>query len=378
VYRQLVERFANGVDTRPRILFPAVAAAAVVSTGNEEGTTNAEMRRRLPQHRLTTWVLFDGNRWVLSVLVLLFLFAMLLLLGTLAPDPVQAAMRSRDPLETTFQALTTAIITGVTLVVTINQLVLSQELGAVGDQRDRMEGAMTFQQDVESLLDLSVSPPDPASFLDTLVTGISDQAASLRDAVEDDADPAVRQDIDGYVARLRDNADSVEEHLEAAQFGTFDVLHAALDFNYSRKIHEARRLKTAHEAAITDETRTALTELVELLEYFGPAREHFKTLYFQWELINLSRAVSFAAIPALVITISMLLFAPQPGTLSGQLLGAETLVWLTSGTITVALAPFVLLLSFMLRIATVAKRTLAMGPFVLRDTGASDSVDRER
>ncbi len=41
-----------------------------------------------------------------------------------------------DPVETLFQALITGTITAVTLVLTLNQLVLSQELGAVGDLRD--------------------------------------------------------------------------------------------------------------------------------------------------------------------------------------------------------------------------------------------------
>jgi hypothetical protein len=41
-----------------------------------------------------------------------------------------------------FQGMTTATITGVTLVVTLSQLVFSQELGAVGDQRERMEGTI--------------------------------------------------------------------------------------------------------------------------------------------------------------------------------------------------------------------------------------------
>ena len=45
-----------------------------------------------------------------------------------------------------------------------------------------------------------------------------------------------------------------------------------------------------------------------------------------------------------------------------------TLVAIVSAAITIALAPFLVLLSYVLRIASVTKRTLAIGPFTIRDT----------
>jgi hypothetical protein len=62
----------------------------------------------------------------------------------------------------------------------------------------------------------------------------------------------------------------------------------------------------------------------------------------------------------------MILFVGNPDTISGATFAVDNLVWVTSAAVAVALLPFVLLLSYVLRIATVAKRTLAMGPFVLR------------
>jgi len=61
--------------------------------------------------------------------------------------------------------------------------------------------------------------------------------------------------------------------------------------------------------------------------------------------------------------------------ISGVTLGVDHLVWLVSAMTTAALAPFMLLLSYVLRIATVAKRTLAVGPFILRDTDRWDDAD---
>lgn len=53
-------------------------------------------------------------------------------------------IEDHDGLEFLFSAFIGAIITGTSIVVTINQLVLSQELGAVGDQRERMQESMEF------------------------------------------------------------------------------------------------------------------------------------------------------------------------------------------------------------------------------------------
>ena len=100
---------------------------------------------------------------------------------------------------------------------------------------------------------------------------------------------------------------------------------------------------------------------------FGPAREHIKTLYFQWELINLSRYILYAAIPALLVSGIMITFVDAT-TFTGEILGIETLLWVVAITFTTTLVPFFLLTSYILRIATAAKRTLAIGPLILRDS----------
>jgi hypothetical protein len=53
---------------------------------------------------------------------------------------------------------------------------------------------------------------------------------------------------------------------------------------------------------------------------------------------------------------------------TGTTLGVDNLVWVVSFAFIITLSPFIILLSFIFRIATVAQRTLAMGPFILRET----------
>jgi hypothetical protein len=301
-------------------------------------------------------------------------FLAMLVLGVLDPSPLQQSVAASDPNETLFQAYVTAIVTGVTLVVTLNQLVLSQELGPVGDQRSRMEDAMQFREDVEDVLDAPVSPPEPASFLQELIEETCSRAEDLDSAVEDSRDEELKDQIHDYVGGLTGNADAVSDRLEDAEFGSYDMLSAVLDFNYSWKIFLARRIRNKHQDSLTDGARDAFDDLEEVLKFFGPAREHFKTLYFQWELVDLSRAMLYSAVPALVVASSMIVYYDARA-VPGATLGISNDILVTSFAVTVSTIPFMLLLSYILRIATVAKRTLSIGPFVLRDVDRSDDLD---
>jgi len=46
----------------------------------------------------------------------------------------------------------------------------------------------------------------------------------------------------------------------------------------------------------------------------------------------------------------------------------ETLVFVIVAAVTISLIPFMLLLAYVVRIATVTKHTLSIGPFILRET----------
>ena len=341
--------------------------------GSQPGDTMAE---RSVEPAWKHELLLNANRWVVTIALMAFVFVGLIAIGHFSPVSLRELIETNDPVQTLFQALVTALITGVTLVVAINQLVLSQELGAVEDQRERLEGAMEFREDVERAIDAPVSPPEPASFLRAIVAASSERAEEFRTAVADSHDEEFHARVDEFVDNLTSHADSIRDGLDDAQFGTYDVLKAALDYNYSWKIFRARRIERSHADSFDDEARDRYDDLVESLELFGLAREHFKTLYFQWELINLSRAMMYVAVPALVVAISMiLLFDADAAT--GTILGSDVLVWIVAAAATVAVTPFLLLIAFVLRIATMAKRTLAIGPFILRESGRGEEIDWE-
>ena len=339
------------------------------------------MRARGVDSRRKYQLLVETNRWILTGgVVAVFLVGTL---ATAAVVPNRAVVAAGDPVETLFQALVTATITGVTLVVSINSLVLSQELGPLGDQKNRMEGSMSFRREVESELEVDAAATAPSVFLGDLVAAAETRSAALADAVATAEDAGVDTGSAGeYAAELRQHAAAVGNDLSGRQFGTFRVVSAALNFNYSRKIHDARRLRSelrdgdgSPEAQAVDEH---LSEVLAVLTLFGPAREHVKTLYFQWELVDLSRAIIYAAVPAIVVATNVLLFHGALSQFTGTTAGITHYVWIVAVAMSIALVPFAVLLSFVLRIGSVAKRTLAIGPLVLRtEGGGADRNDTD-
>jgi len=335
------------------------------------------MRERAGRSAWSLYLLLDASRWLVAGLLSLVLFLTLVAAGVAHPVPAQTLLTAGDPVETLFQALVTGIITAVTLVLTLSQLVLSQELGAAGDQRDRMTGAMDFRDDVADVIGTGISPAEPSAFLRSLVRATGEQAEDIQAALDEDALGEELSDLlSTYLDSITGNADAVAEQLEGANFGEFDVLKAALNYNYSWKLYAGRRISETYGDQLPEGVVEQLDRLNQTLELFGPAREHFKTLYFQWELSNLSRTLLYVSIPALAVTISSLLFV-NPADFAGVTLGVANSLLLVSAAVTVSMLPFTLLLSYILRIVTVTKRTLSIGPFILRDTDRSVDVEWE-
>jgi len=321
-----------------------MAEESTETMGERSGGSTAVFRVAVEADRLRVVALLVVGVWVALVG-----------LGVLFPG----GLTNGDPVETAFQAFVGATITGVTLVVTLNQLVLSQEFGAVGDQRERMEAATDFRADVAAVIDEPTSPAEPSAFLRALVEATGDRARELGERADSGLDDPTRERVQSLTDTITTDAEAVGDRLDGTAFGTFTLLSAALDFDYSRKLSATRALVDG-EADLNDEQTAAADALAETLSLFGPAREHFKTLYFQWELITLSQVILATALPSLLVSVSMVLFY-QPGAIGG--LAELTAV---AGAVALALLPFLVLIVYVVRIATVTRRTLSIGPFTLR------------
>jgi hypothetical protein len=328
-----------------------------------EIVTANTMRERAGENRLKLRLLLRSNRLVVTGVLAVFVFTAFVGAGAVSTGSFRSTVAETSVVEYLFSALLGAVITGTTLVVTINQLVLSQETGPLGDQRNRMSGAMDFRSYLGELLG-TTTPADPSAFLGELVRLNETRAEALREAVAD-ADPDLREEVEALADSIVENADVVAEQLDGAQFGTFEVVFAALNYNYSWKVFHVERIRDEYD--LTGDQRAVLDDLRTALVMFGPAREHVKTLYFRWALVSLSQLILYAAVPALVVAGATLAFVDAQS-FPGATFGVSNLLWATGAAFTATTVPFLLFTAYVLRIATVAKRTLAIGPLILRDS----------
>ncbi|WP_435074403.1 hypothetical protein [Halorubrum sp. HHNYT27] len=332
---------------------------------DETGISTANtMRERAEESRITLWVLLRANRLLVSSVLTSAVFVVFVIALAVLHPPFSQQLESGDMIDTMFSTMITVIVTGTTLVVTIGQLVLTQENGPLGDQRERMASSMDFRDITEELIG-APSPVDPSEFLRQIIGVTAQRTTALRESIDKNADENLREEVDEFAESVTGNADTVRDQLEGAQFGSFDVLFAALNFNYSWKIFQVERLANEYEESLTEEEHGLLDELKTALSLFGPAREHIKTLYFQWALIDLSQMILYAAVPAVAVA-GIMVGIVDAGTFPGSTLGLDHIILVVGGAFAVTLIPFMLFVSYILRILTIAKRTLAIEPLLLR------------
>jgi hypothetical protein len=327
------------------------------------------MRERAGESRLVLWVLLDGNRFQVAGLLSLSFLLSLVVMGAVGPPTFREFMGEVNQVGTVFQAFVASLVTGVTLVVTIGQLVLSLELGSLGRHRERMSEAVEFRRDIDAVLG-EAGPPEPAAALGALVDASTDRAAALVDAVSDDHDDLHRQ-VSRFEEQLVANAEAVSDRLEGVEFDEFEPLRAAMDYNHSWKLYAIHRLSTDHADDIDAAERRAFDEMTEVLLYFGPMRQHLKALYFQRELVLLVRSILGTAVVALPVAVGTLLYL-EPSSFPGATAGVEHIVVVVATASAISLLPFFLLGSILLRITTTAKRTGAIGPFVVDESDVGD------
>lgn len=290
-------------------------------------------------------VLLEADRLHVAAAVLGSIFLVVLSLTWL---DVVGVVRT-GPMRNLFAGVVTGVFTVVSIILAINQLVLSRVFGSPDELEERMDATIEFRRRLEEHADVGAAPTDPGAFLAETVEALGDAAGRLRAVTDEEA-------VD-YGATLEAYADEVGSDLRGTS-GTFAVLSTVLRDNYSENIRRARHLRRRRD--LSADARDALDEMVELLRTVGVARQYFKTLYLQQELAKISRLLMYLGVPALLVAaLAVLLYAREGGPpISGA--GLELVV---AAALTLSFAPLVVLLSYVLRIATIARLTASVGPF---------------
>lgn len=136
------------------------------------------MRDRADESSLKLWLLMIANRLLLTAFLAGIVFAVFVLIGSSNPT-VAALLEERSVIETIFGTMTGALVLGVTLVVAINQLIISQENGPLGDQHKRMSNAMTVRELLAELTEKPL-PAEPSEFSRDIIVATESRAETVR------------------------------------------------------------------------------------------------------------------------------------------------------------------------------------------------------
>lgn len=318
----------------------------------------------MPGGRAGAWLLVTGNRLLVAAGFIVTVYATVLVFARLGPGSVEAAITA-NALFALFTPALIGTIVGVTLILTFTQLVLSRELGSLGDQHERMTRALSFRRDTEEAAAMDAAPAEPSRFLSALMGATEDEATDIQSTLESLPDPPT--EVIAYADSIIDDARRGRERLADEPWG-IDVIAGTLRYDYSWKIVQGRTLQAQYGDRLPDEVCDSIEDLIELLSLYAPARAHFKTLYLRWEIINLGTLLVGLTIPVLALGAYVVLVL-DPAGISGATAGFDHSFLLAAGAFVLVTSPFIVFLSYILRILTVTKWTLAIGPFVLRTGG---------
>ena len=315
--------------------------------------------------KLVRWILLDGDRYAVTGALLSLTFASILVIGELWTFETQRILTETQAVQTVLTAFLSGIILLVSIVVSINSIVLSYDITHVSAQQDRIEGTMDFRREVGRLADSEESPSDPNTFLRVMAEVIHERAQALEDVAEG-GEEAFATDVREYAESIADTVEDLERSLNRVEGGEFGVLWIGLETDYGSLMNRSRRLTSTYRNQFSEDAEEQFDELMRAFELFATGREYFKTLYYSREISDLSRTLLVISLPAIIVTASTIL-AINAGLLPDVwVFGLPPLLTFVAVAFTVALAPFIVLTAYMLRVATVARRTSSAGPFVLR------------
>jgi hypothetical protein len=327
--------------------------------------------------RAVHWMLLDGNRMRVTGVLLVVVLLALLVLSVVRPVDMYSLLNDTTTIQTLFNTLLSGMILLVSVVVSITSIVLSEEITDIEHQRERIDASIQYRGQIEEFIDSDVSPARPAEFLRAILMIIDRQARNLSDMAADSSDEEFREEAEDYCEEVTAEAERAADTLSDARFGTFKVLLAGLNYEYSWQLHVARRFERKYGDSLSDDEQEAIEDLVETLKIFATGREYFKSLYYKREFANLSRNLLYVSLPTIIIT-SYVLFAIDANLFPEVSLFTLTpLLVFVSAAYTVALTPYLTLTSYVVRAMTVTLRTLASGPFILEHGSKIEDLDWE-
>lgn len=303
------------------------------------------------------WVVIDGRR--LRVAGTLLGGILLVLLALLAVGLFPRA--PGEPLYLLVSAFLGGNLTLITVVIAINQLVFSRELGSPGDLERRTRNAVEYHNQVQDVLEQSVTPVQPGSFLLMLHTNLDRQAETLGETIHN-VDEELETEISELVDALRGDVEAVTNALDtpAVDEQIFGAIAATLGTTQANQLYDLAWIETEYSSQLTDHQRELFASIREHLLHIDVARKYFRTVYITKELSFLSRVLLIVGLPAQLFLAATLAVYDLAAI---EALPVAAIVGATMVALVACFAPLAILASFVLRLSWVAQRNATVMPF---------------
>lgn len=302
------------------------------------------------------WLVLVGERTVVAGVMLVVLFSIFLafqIAGVITIRNVQA-------ITTVFGNLIVGNITLITIIVSIDQLVLSRELKNPGQARDQIQNMTEYRQHIEEITGREELPLAPLDFLHVLLSSTRQQAQSLDESIAEERDRQLRASVTELVTTVTDHVDHVEDLMDRSNEQPSTVLLTVLTMNYAKPIHRIRHIQGQYRTDLSDAETDVLEGIVDRLEEIDSGRQYFKTFYVQEELAYLSRVLLYIGLVAEIVSVAMVFAVSSP---HAPALFRTVPDIVLPAALTIGFAPIVILFAFILRIATVSEQTTSLVAF---------------
>jgi len=336
----------------------------ITDTGADPDSSGT--RPRNPVTRLVRWVLLSGDRRVLALVTEIVILVALLTVGTVWEFEMERLVTETRAVQTLFNTLLGGIILFVSVVLSINTAALAQEFAPLQVKLASIEDSIDFQIELEELVEDGISPAGLQPFLQYVIEAIHSETESLRTTDGSTTDERARANLLTFADDIDTRLSQIERRIRQSDPRVSILLLSTLDYPYARHINVTRRLKATHGDVLTESDHESLATLLRILTILASGREYFTTLYFKRELRNLSSALLLLSLPVIVFT-SYVLLAMDTGLFPQTTLpGVGSRLLYVNLAFVIALSPYVLLSSYMLRMLTVSKHSLESTVFTLK------------
>ncbi|MCG1007388.1 hypothetical protein [Halorubrum lacusprofundi] len=304
---------------------------------------------------MVEWVLMEGDRRVVASGITVSIVGIIgaLIWGDMlavGPDSAVDSLFS--------SGLTAGVITLITISLSINQLVISRVFGTVKSLTDRLDGARELHEDVATLAGQPSSPNDPSAFLSLIAQTLSERVATLR-AMNESGDWDPPSEVTNALRDIGEYGENIDSHLDD-NIQVDSVLTILLGPEYAVNLNAIQHLQNGYAESFSEAVQAELQAIDELLESIAIVRQFYKTIALQQDFAELSRMIVYTGLIAFVTTIAVTLIYRE-NTVSIPPSTVPIVVSLGIGVVTVPLTLFV---SYILRAATVARKTVSVGPFI--------------